>query len=719
MALGDEKSEVRTGPAEQENDARGRVRLPGSGGRLRPVVESIRPQVDGGRFASKAAVGDLVVVEADVFADGHDLLVCELRHQEEGSRRWTSTAMVPLGNDRWQGAFRVAVLGRYRFVIRADIDRYGSWHRDLRANAEAGKDISVDFAVGAELLEGAAGRARGVDGQILAAAAAALRRKPASLDEPLATDLVEWLGRDPDAKPTIGALLAEAPFAVLVGRYRAPGSSATSDSCVVVVEPERARFSTWYEMFPRSASPDSARSGTLADVEARLPYLSSLGIDVLYLPPIHPIGLTNRKGRNGSTRPRPDEPGSPWAIGASEGGHTALHPDLGTMGDFERLVAASAERGIDVAIDLAFQCSPDHPWVGQHPEWFRHLPDGTIRYAENPPKRYEDIYPIDFETENWEALWLELLRVVQFWINHGVTIFRVDNPHTKPFAFWEWLITSVKAEDPEVIFLSEAFTRPRIMQRLAKLGFSQSYTYFAWRTAKWELQDYLTELTRTAVADYFRPNFWPNTPDILTEQLQSGLPAVFVQRLVLAATLTASYGLYGPPFELLEHVPRHKGSEEYLDSEKYSLRHWDLDRTDSLAPLIGQLNAIRRTNPALQRNDTLRFHHVDNDQLIVYSKSHLIEHRSWELALPGEDDGPARTNVVLVAVNLDPHYTQAGWVHLDLGALGVDQEAEFVVRDLLTGNDYEWCGEKNYLQLDPAVQPAHVLLVEPAPEGRS
>ncbi len=623
--------------------------------------------------------------------------------------------MVPLGNDRWRAGFRVTVLGRHRFVIRADMDRYGTWHRDLLANAGAGKDLSVDFAVGAQLLCDAAGRARGGDGQVLQKTAAALAQARDGLASPLDPALPADMGLPPGTVPTVGALLAEPAFGALARRYRAPGSGASSDPCIVVVDPERARFSTWYELFPRSASPEAERPGTLADVEARLDYLSELGIDVLYLPPIHPIGRTNRKGRNGSPRAEPEEPGSPWAIGAAEGGHMAIHPELGTVDDLEHLVAAAAERGIDVALDLAFQCSPDHPWVREHPQWFRHLPDGSIRYAENPPKRYEDIYPIDFETENWQELWLELLRVVQFWINHGVTIFRVDNPHTKPFGFWEWLISSVKAEDPEVIFLSEAFTRPRVMQRLAKLGFSQSYTYFAWRTAKWELEEYLTELTRTEVADYLRPNFWPNTPDILTEQLQSGLRSVFAHRLVLASTLTASYGIYGPVFELQEHLPRHRGSEEYLDSEKYTVRHWDLEQPRSLAPLVSQLNAIRRANPALRRNDTLRFHAIDNDQLIVYSKSHLVESPEWEY-LDESQDGHRSPNVVLVVVNLDPFYTQSGWVQLDLSALGVDPSETFGLRDLLTGADYRWRGPSNFVLLDPAVMPAHVFLVQPSPE---
>jgi starch synthase (maltosyl-transferring) len=421
----------------------------------------------------------------------------------------------------------------------------------------------------------------------------------------------------------------------------------------------------------------------------------------LYLPPIHPIGRTGRKGRNGSTTHEGDDPGSPWAIGAAEGGHTSVHPELGTLDDFRRLVTEAKDHGLDVAIDLAFQASPDHPWVQEHPDWFYHLPNGTIRYAENPPKRYEDIYPLHFEGLDWRALWHELLEVVQFWIGQGVTIFRVDNPHTKPFAFWEWLIASVKAEHPEIIFLSEAFTRPRIMEQLAKIGFTQSYTYFTWRTTKWDIETYMNELTRSPVADYFRPNFWPNTPDILTDELQRGGRAGFLSRLVLAATLSSNYGIYGPPFELQEHLPRTIGSEEYLLSEKYELRSWDLKSSRSLSAFIGVVNTIRREHPSLQFNDALTFHPVDNDQIIAYSKSRSTEEGS---------------DVVLVVVSLDHAFAQAGWISLDTSALGVDPGASFVVHDLLTDARYTWSGPQNFVKLDPDGVPCHIFCVEQTTE---
>ncbi len=434
-----------------------------------------------------------------------------------------------------------------------------------------------------------------------------------------------------------------------------------------------------------------------------------MGFDVLYLPPIHPVGTTHRKGRNNAPEAAPGDVGSPWAIGSDDGGHTAIHPELGTTADFRRLVERARQMGLEVAIDIAFQCSPDHPWVREHPEWFRHRPDGSIQYAENPPKKYEDIVPFDFETGDRAGLWEALEGVVEHWIGEGVRIFRVDNPHTKPLAFWEWLLGRIKARHPETIFLSEAFTRPKVMYRLAKLGFTQSYNYFPWRHGKHELTEYFTELTRTELAEYFRPNLWPNTPDILTEALQVGGRPAFVQRLVLAATLGASYGIYGPPFELCEAAPRERGTEEYLDSEKYQLRSWDLGQPESLAELIGRVNRIRRANCALQSNASLTFHPVDNDQLLVYSKS-----AGDGAEATGETGQAASKDAILVVVNLDPHHRQSGWTGLDLAALGVeDAEHPYQVHDLLTGARYLWHGPRNYVELDPHVVPAHIFQVRP------
>jgi len=643
-------------------------------GRVRAVVEGVSPVVDGGRFAVKRVLGDRLVVEADAFADGHDVVVVELVHTGPDGREAARVPMEPLGNDRWRAELALDSLGRHTFAVAARVDPFMTWRRDLAKWRDAGQDISQELIVGANLVDAAAKRATGADARALAAAASRLRgagsqgaRARLGLDDRLARRMHDHADRSRDAR---------------------------SPDYPVFVDPVRAAFSTWYELFPRSASPRPGRHGTLRDVIRRLDYLARLGFDVLYLPPIHPIGRTNRKGPNNRTTASPGDPGVPWAIGAADGGHTAVHPELGTLQDVDALVAAAARKGIRVALDVAFQASPDHPWAHEHPEWFRRLPDGTIRYAENPPKKYEDIYPFDFETPAWQALWTELLGVFRFWMGHGVRIFRVDNPHTKAFPFWEWVIGEIKRSDPDVLFLSEAFTRPKVMYRLAKLGFSQSYTYFTWRTGKQELIEYFEEITRPPVSDIFRPNVWPNTPDILHESLQHGGRPAFALRAVLASTLSASYGIYGPAYELAERLPREPGSEEYLDSEKYQLRHWDLDREDSLAPLIGRLNAIRRSHSALQSNERLVFHETSGDHLLAYSKRTA--------------DG---SDVVLTVVNLDPLHAHAGTVRLDLAAVGLDPGATYEVHDLLDGVTYRWWGATNYVELAPPVRPAHVFEV--------
>jgi starch synthase (maltosyl-transferring) len=664
--------------------------------RVRPVISGVRPQVDCGRRPAKAAVGDTVVVEADAFTDGHDLITCDLRYRQDGEHRWAATRMEPMENDRWRAAFAVETIGQYRFVVQAKIDRFMTWRRDLRARVDAGQDVGVELRVGAELIDAGSRRAQSTEHRLLTLAAADLWSASGGLESTVSDEAAEWAG-----VATLGELIFSDRLAGLMYRCCDPDQSMTSEVFTVVADRAKARFSTWYEMFPRSASPDPTRHGTFADVRARLPYVAHMGFDVLYLPPIHPIGWTGRKGCDGATRAAKGDPGSPWAIGSSEGGHRSIHPELGSLEDFKELVTAAAARGIDVAIDLAFQASPDHPWVTQHPEWFRHRPDGSIRYAENPPKRYEDIYPLDFDTPDWQSLWAELLEVVRFWVNQGVKVFRVDNPHTKPLAFWEWMIRQVRAENPEVIFLSEAFTRPKVMQQLAKVGFTQSYTYFAWRVSKWELETYMTELTQTDMAEYFRPNFWPNTPDILTETLQTGGRAAFLCRLVLAATLSASYGIYGPAFELQEHQPRLSGSEEYLHSEKYEVRSWDLTRLDSLSEFIARLNRIRQDHAALQFNDALRFHHVDNDQIMAYSKSRQ-----------GPGDAGAGRDVIVVIVSLDLAQAQSGWVDLDLDLLGVDAERPYVMHDLLTGARYQWQGRHNFVMLQPSGLAAHLFSLE-------
>ena len=565
-------------------------------------------------------------VEADVFTDGHDAVVAELLYRHSEEEIWRTLPMEFRHNDHWAASFRVEQLGRYQYTVRGWTDPFLTWRRDLAKRRDAGQDLTIDLQIGAQLL--------GAEIPHYEAAMAAQAPRPRD----------EWV-------------------------------VTFEKTLEVVVDPLRARFSSWYEMFPRSF-------GGLRGMIGVLPYVEELGFDVLYLPPVHPVGTSARKGKNNAVACKAGDVGSPWAIGSKEGGHKALHPELGTFEDFHALVRAAEKREMQVALDIAFQCSPDHPYVKQHPEWFRARPDGTIQYAENPPKKYQDIYPFDFETLAWQSLWEELKSVFEFWVGHGVKIFRVDNPHTKSFAFWEWCITDLKRKHPELIFLSEAFTRPRVMHKLAKLGFTQSYTYFTWRNAKSELTEYFTELTQDPSREYFRPNFWPNTPDILHETLQHGGRPAFIVRLVLAATAAANYGVYGPAYELQERTPREPGSEEYLNSEKYEVKRWDLKRADSLAPLIARLNSIRKENPALQSDWSLKFHPVDNDQLLAFSKKQ------------GQ-------NEILVVVNLDPHHPHTGWI--DFPPCGV--------HDLLSGGHYRWSGPRNYVELSPHTLPAHVFQV--------
>jgi starch synthase (maltosyl-transferring) len=643
----------------------------GSDGRRRVAIEAVSPEVDGGRFPSKRSLGERVTIEADVFSDGHDAIACVIRYRRQADSTWTEAPMLALGNDRWRGELTVSELGRYIYTVQGWVDRFQTWRLQLAKRVTAGQDIALELEVGARLVEAAAHRAQDADSALLLKQAELLRNAPlpAGERETVGKELIDLMHRHPDRSEAV----------------------TYARELEMLVEPQRARFSAWYELFPRSTG-EAGRHGTFRDVERRLPYIASMGFDVLYLPPIHPIGRTNRKGANNSVKAAPGEPGSPWAIGSDEGGHKAIHPELGTLEDFRHLVRAAQEKGLALALDIAFQCSPDHPYIREHPEWFRHRPDGSIQYAENPPKLYEDIVPFDFECEAWRELWSEMLSIVCHWIDQGVSIFRVDNPHTKPFAFWEWLIGEVKRDHPEVIFLAEAFTRPRVMYRLAKAGFSQSYTYFAWRNTTSELAQYFTELTQTSVSDYFRPNLWPNTPDILTEYLQTGGRPSFAARLVLAATLGASYGIYGPAFELGEARAKDPGSEEYLDSEKYQLRSWALDSPESLREMITLVNEIRRENLALQSDRGLRFHPTENDRLIAYTKS------TADLA-----------DVVLTVVNIDPHHTQSGMVTLPLNDLGLDTEKSYQAHELLSGARYLWTGPRNYVEINPHAAPAQIF----------
>ncbi len=633
--------------------------LPPPDGPPRPTIEITGSGSD--RAPIKGTLGERVKVEAIVLAEGHDQLDCAVLYRESGGR-WQSSAMVPGEEDRWVGSFIPDVLGRYEYTVEAWIDRYGSWLAAAEKRFAANVLMPVHLAVGAALITEAAAFAGGKPE--LEAAAEALRK-----DVPGAA-----IEAARSVEPLMKTLQPRGP----VTRYE-PAVS-------VQVERERARHGSWYELFPRSCGPADVH-GTFADAGAWLPYVASMGFDIVYLPPIHPIGVTQRKGRNNSTTVEPGDPGSPWAIGSADGGHDAINPNLGTIDDFRRFVASAAEHGLEVALDIAFQCSPDHPWVTQHPAWFKHLPDGSIAYAENPPKRYEDIVPLNFESAEWRRLWVALRDVVLFWADEGIRTFRVDNPHTKPFPFWEWLITEVQAAHPDVIFLAEAFTRREVMRRLAMAGFSQSYTYFTWKNTKSEIIEFITELQAPGTRGFLRPNVWPNTPDILHEYLQDGGRPAFAVRFLLAATLAANYGIYGPAFELCESRPVVRGSEEYLDSEKYQLRSWDVTKTSgSLRPLITQVNNIRRAHPSLLNDSSLVFCETSSDQVIAYVK--------------GEPAGER----VLTVINLDLGKPTNGWV--DLPAVPA---TPFGSVELLAGGTLAWDGTRANVSLNDPALPAIIV----------
>jgi starch synthase (maltosyl-transferring) len=653
-------------------------------GRRRVVIEEVQPQVDCGRYPVKRILGDVVTVTAAIFGDGHDRIAGQLLYRHSSEDAWHCVTFSPLTNDLWSASFTVDRPGTWFYTLETWVDHFATWSADLRKrlaaqqaaaeldSSESPEDILLAFLSGALLLQQAAQRAKGVDSKLLSDAAAGLNRlaedNVSDWEFPLSDEVLAVVARHPDL--TLGTNYPK--------------------ELSLWVDRERARFSAWYELFPRSTSPDPGRHGTFADVKALLPSIAAMGFDVLYLPPIHPIGTAFRKGRNNSVSPTEDDPGSPWAIGSKDGGHKSINPELGTLRDFDSLVAAARGLEMEVALDIAFQCSPDHPWVTEHPDWFLIRPDGSIQYAENPPKKYQDIYPLNFESADWRGLWEGLRDVFTYWIRRKVRIFRVDNPHTKALPFWEWCIEEIHRKYPDVIFLAEAFTRPHVMYSLAKAGFTQSYTYFTWRNTADELQEYFEEITKPPISDFFRPNLWPNTPDILHATLQTGGRPAFMQRLILAATLGANYGIYGPAFELGENVPAKPGSEEYMNSEKYEIRRWDRDAGHSLAPLITHINQIRRENPALQRDDSLHFHPVDNPNILCYSKS-------------------SGRNTILVAINLDPAQEQAGWIDLNLKLLAIPHNENFEIEDLLTGTHYQWHDRSNYVALRPDVMPAHIF----------
>ncbi|PYN76429.1 MAG: alpha-1,4-glucan--maltose-1-phosphate maltosyltransferase [Candidatus Rokuibacteriota bacterium] len=635
------------------------------------VIESVAPTVDCGRYAVKREVGAVFEVSADIFKDGHDLLVAYLKYRRAGERAWRETPMRHVDNDRWAGAFTLEVIGRYHYTIEALAEPFRSWLADLEKRHAGGQDLASALGEGLALIRAAAEREPAADRRALSAYA----------------DRIERAGTPAEAV----ALAGEVELGALMARHIDRSEATWAErELEVVVDRERARFAAWYEFFPRSGVAVD-RSATFKEAEAQLGRAAAMGFDVVYLPPIHPIGRAHRKGRNNALVAAPGDPGSPWAIGSTDGGFTAVHPDLGTLDDFDRFVEAARRLGLEVALDFAIQCSPDHPWVHEHPEWFFHRPDGTIKYAENPPKKYQDIYPLNFQCQDARSLWEEMRRILEFWIGHGVHTFRVDNPHTKPVKFWEWVIRAVQDAHPEVIFLAEAFTRPKMMKALGKAGFSQSYTYFTWRNEKQELIDYLTEITAPPVAEYFRGNLWPNTPDILHETLQRGGRPAFKMRLALAATLSSLYGIYAG-YELCENVAREPGSEEYLNSEKYEYKVRDWDAPGNLVGYVTRINRIRRENRALHLYRNLRFFGSDDPNVLFYAKM-----------------TPERDNLVFVAANLDPFATHAGLVDVPIAELGIGEHQAYRMHELITDRWFEWHGPRGYVELNPDAEPAQIF----------
>ncbi len=640
------------------------------------IIEKVTPEIDGGRFPVKGIAGRTLRIEADIFKDGHDVIAACIQYKKAGENSWQESPMSFADNDRWQGEFTPRENAAYLYTLSAWQDVTATWLKNTGKKCEAGECVQSELAEGQAHLKQMARRASPGDRRTIESWIRLLK-----------------LSRGEGKK--VLAVLQAPRMAELVKKYPIKAQvSAYEKTLKLTVDRGLAIFGAWYEMFPRSQGQKENQGATFRDCIRRLPEIKKMGFDIIYLPPIHPIGTTNRKGPNNSLNAGPDAPGSPWAIGSLEGGHKAVHPELGTMKDFEDFVRAANKLDIEIALDYAIQCSPDHPYVRQHPEWFYHLPDGSIRYAENPPKKYQDIYPLDFSNPGWRGLWAELKSIVIFWIQKGVRIFRVDNPHTKPLPFWEWLISSVQKDYPEVIFLSEAFTRPKVMKFLAKAGFTQSYTYFTWRNTKWELRQYLEELTQTDMKYYFRGNFFTNTPDILHEVLQTGGRPAFKMRLVLAATLSPAYGIYSG-FELCENRAKAPGSEEYLDSEKYQYKVWDWDRPGHIKGFIGKVNEIRRGNPALAGYDNLEFFQSYNNNILAYGKT-----------------SPDLANIIIVVVNMDPFHSQEDLVTLPIAKWGLQDWQTYKVRDLITGQEYDWKGPTNYVRLDPHQEPAHIFCLK-------
>ncbi len=635
-------------------------------GQSRVIIENVQPQVDGGLYPAKRTVGEQVEITADIFADGHDHIRAEALYRKEGDKEWTRLPMVATGNDSWWCSFIVNEKVNYEFTIAAWIDLFETWYDGFKKKAAAKLDVSLEIQEGIDFVN------------------------RINQGNPEINMLVSKLSETKKYKENIEFIVSKS-FEEIVNRFPLRQFETRFPlELKIKVESPRMLFTTWYELFPRSAS-TGRRHGTFKDVIKLLPRVEAMGFDVLYLPPIHPIGKNNRKGKNNSTSAKEDEPGSPWAIGSEAGGHKSVHHDLGTLDDYVKLIEEAKKRKIAVALDLAYQCAPDHPYVKDHPEWFKQRPDGSIQYAENPPKKYQDIYPFDFECEEWQSLWDELKSVVLFWIEQGITIFRVDNPHTKPIPFWQWLIAEIHNDHPDILFLAEAFTRPKVMSSLAKVGFNQSYTYFTWRVSKGELIEYMNELVHGPSRNYFRPNFWPNTPDILPYHLQHQTENIFIIRLALAATLSSNYGIYGPPYELCENDPV-PGKEEYNNSEKYEVKQYDWKKSNRMTDIISIINRARHRHPALQSTWNIRFCTIENPNLIAYLKF------TQDLS-----------NLILIIVNLDPNNKHQGYVQLPMDLLKLQGFINVKLFDLLTEEWYTWTQEWNYIELDPNRMPFHLL----------
>jgi len=643
-------------------------------GRQRAIIEKVYPEIDCGKYHIRRSEGESVNVKATIFADGHDVIKALLLYRRKGEKKWEEVIMTPGMNDQWEATFSTSKIGWYEYTIEAWVDHFFSWQKGIKAKFEANQKMDVELQMGVNMLKDAKNRATPQQKKQIEA-------------------WLEQLDSRVDTASAISLFLSH-DVSELMFLCADRKDAAKHNTLLCEVERKKALFSTWYEVFPRSTAPEPGKHGTFKDVEKILPTINKMGFDVLYFPPIHPIGTAFRKGKDNAPEAQPDEPGSPWAIGNTDGGHKAIHKELGNMDDFTKLVKKAKAMDIDVALDIAYQCSQDHPYVKEHPDWFRWRPDGTVQYAENPPKKYQDVLPINFENDDWQNLWKELKSVFDFWIEKGVHIFRVDNPHTKSFRFWHWCITEIKKEHPDIIFLAEAFTRPRVMEQLAKVGFNQSYTYFTWRNNRYEFEQYLTELTKTEMREYFRPNFWPNTPDILPESLQNKGEAAFIARAILAGTLSSNYGIYAPVFDFGYNTP-HPLRDEYIDNEKYEIKHWDWDQPTRIRYYLTELNRIRRENPALQTTWNIYFGQCDNDNLLVYGKN--------------SDEGD---NPMIIAVNLDSFFTQGAWVKMPLQELGIDPNKPFWVHDQLSGHKYHWQGEWNFVELVPDKAPAHIFKVE-------